>query len=180
MTDFTAGLAKAADGYPAIGFDVFGTLLLRDLAKPTDLFAWMEQSGAAPRGFMPLRVGAEKKARAAHPHAEVTLAEIYGEMPPSVGRAGLASKECAAELQAGTANLPLLALCKALRAAGKRLYAISDIYLPAAQLQAMLHRCGYPEFDGVYASSEYGVQKRSGKLFALVLKKEGLLPRQLL
>lgn len=57
---------------------------------------------------------------------------------------------------------------------GKKLYYISDMYLPQTQIDAMLRRCGYPAFDGGLVSSTYGVQKRSGKLFRQFLHETEL------
>lgn len=68
-------------------------------------------------------------------------------------------------------NLPVLKAARALHARGKRLYYISDMYLPKVQLDAMLAKCGYDFFDGGFVSADYGVQKRSGKLFRLFLQK---------
>lgn len=162
--------------YPVVAFDVFDTLIFRDVAAPDDLFGWMEASGRAPQGFAQKRTAAEHTARLAAPHGEITLKDVYGqaELYGLPDLPGLMSAECAAELRAATPNPVLLALCRALRAAGKQLYILSDMYLPAVQIAAMLDKCGYPAFDGVYVSSEYGVQKRSGKLFARFLEQERL------
>lgn len=62
-------LHKAAP-YPVVAFDVFDTLIKRDVARPTDLFALL---GA---DFAKARTQAEAEARAAK-SGEVTLAEIY-------------------------------------------------------------------------------------------------------
>ena len=45
------------------------------------------------------------------------------------------------------------------------------MYLPKAQLDAMLQKCGYGFLDGGFVSADYGVQKRSGKLFGVFLQK---------
>ena len=176
MSDLLRKLIHRAELYPVVAFDVFDTLIYRDLDQPTDLFDWLEITGRAPQGFAAERKAAEHRARADKPHEEITLEEIY-----NGGCEGAsASAECEAELRVVTPNPPLLRFCKELRAAGKRLYAISDMYLPAAQIEAMLAKCGYPAFDGVYVSSTYGVQKRSGKLFATFLENERLAARDVL
>lgn len=76
-----------------------------------------------------------------------------------------------AEIACAVPNLPVLKAARALHAQGKRLYYISDMYLPKVQLDAMLAKCGYDFFDGGFVSADYGVQKRSGKLFRLFLQK---------
>ena len=153
-------LHKAAP-YPVVAFDVFDTLIKRDVARPTDLFALL---GA---DFAKARTQAEAEARAAK-SGEVTLAEIYAR-PCMAGYDP--AQECAAELACAVPDLPMLEAARALHAQGKRLYYISDMYLPKAQLDAMLQKCGYGFLDGGFVSAEYGVQKRSGKLFGVFLQK---------
>ena len=120
-------LHKAAP-YPVVAFDVFDTLIKRDVARPTDLFALL---GA---DFAKARTQAEAEARAAK-SGEVTLAEIYAR-PCLAGYDPAA--ECAAEIACAVPNLPVLKAARALHAQGKRLYYISDMYLPKVQLDAML------------------------------------------
>ena len=59
--------------------------------------------------------------------------------------------------------------------AGKKVYAVSDMYLPK-KIEAMLQKCGLDFLDGVFVSCEYGVQKRSGKLFKLFFAANCLAP----
>ena len=157
----TETLLHKAAPYPVVAFDVFDTLIKRDAARPTDLFAML---GA---DFTKARTRAETEARAAK-SGEVTLADIYAR-PCMAGYDPAA--ECAAELACAVPNLPVLQAARALHAQGKRLYYISDMYLPKAQLDAMLQKCGYTFLDGGFVSADYGVQKRSGKLFGVFLRE---------
>ena len=162
-------LHKAAP-YPVVAFDVFDTLIKRDVARPTDLFTLL---GA---DFAKNRVRAEEETRAAK-NGEVTLAEIYAR-PCLAGYDPAAER--AAEIACAVPNLPVLKAARALHAQGKRLYYISDMYLPKAQLDAMLVKCGYTFFDGGFVSADYGVQKRSGKLFGLFLQKTQIKAKEAL
>lgn len=165
-----ARLLRAGKGKKAVAFDVFDTLLLRDVANPVDLFRLV---GAR---FAQQRVQAEALAREKC-SGEVTLTQIYAEAPlvgydPAV--------ECALELQAAVANDTLLRAAKLCHKRGQAVYAVSDMYLPAAQITAMLKRCGFDFLDGVFVSCEYGVQKRSGKLFQVFLQQTGLRAQDVL
>ena len=90
-------LHKAAP-YPVVAFDVFDTLIKRDVARPTDLFALL---GA---DFAKARTQAEAEARAAK-SGEVTLAEIYAR--PCLAGCDPGA-ECAAEIACAVPNLPVL------------------------------------------------------------------------
>lgn len=147
--------------YPVVAFDVFDTLIKRDVARPTDLVRpvgrGLRQSPHPGRSRSPCR---QKRGS--------DSAEIYAR-PCLAGYDPAA--ECAAEIACAVPNLPVLKAARALHARGKRLYYISDMYLPKVQLDAMLAKCGYDFFDGGFVSADYGVQKRSGKLFRLFLQK---------
>ena len=170
MKDITKTIIRLAAPYEAVAFDVFDTLLKRDVGKPADLFL----QGGLP--FARKRVEAEAQARAAE-RREVTLAEIYAR--PELCDFDPA-QECSWELQAAIANRPVLEAVRALHGKGKRLYFISDMYLPQEQIYAMLERCGYDMLDGGFVSCSYGVQKRSGALFQRFLRDTGFKRRQVL
>ena len=172
----TERLLHAGQGYKAVAFDIFDTLLKRDCARPADLFALMELTHQAPSGFAQKRLRAEANVRQSLDR-EVTLAEIYAD--PALQGIDLAA-ECAAELAAIVPNRPVAQAAKACHARGQRVYAVSDMYLPKAQVEAMLQKCGLDFLDGVFVSCEYGVQKRSGKLFHLFLQQTALRPGEVL
>ena len=170
-------LQRTAGSCRAVAFDVFDTLLRRDVAAPADLFALMERTGRARPGFAAARRAAEAAARARHPGREVTLAEIYA--CPGLAGADPAA-ECAAERAVLRPDPDLLAAARACKDRGLRVYVVSDMYLPAAGIGEILRRAGFDFLDGVFVSSEYGVQKRSGRLFRTFLRQTGLRPAQVL
>ena len=77
-------------------------------------------------------------------------------------------------------NRPVAQAAAACHARGQKVYAVSDMYLPKEQIEAMLQKCGLDFLDGVFVSCEYGVQKRSGKLFKLFLQQTALRPVEVL
>lgn len=170
MKNITETIVHLAASYEAVAFDVFDTLLKRDVGKPTDLFSLR---GAE---FAQKRTEAEARARASEKH-EVTLADIYAQ--PELSEWDPA-QECAEELAAAVANRPVLEAVRKLHAQRKRIYFISDMYLPQEQIHAMLTRCGYDMLDGGFVSCSYGVQKRSGALFHRFLRETGLKGGQVL
>ena len=146
----TERLLHAGQGYKAVAFDIFDTLLKRDCARPADLFALMELTHQAPSGFAQKRLQAEANVRQSLDR-EVTLAEIYAD--PALQGVDPAA-ECAAELAAIVPNRPVSQAAKACHARGQRVYAVSDMYLPKAQVEAMLQKCGLDFLDGVFVSCE--------------------------
>ncbi|HJD20605.1 MAG TPA: hypothetical protein H9915_02180 [Candidatus Gemmiger faecigallinarum] len=168
---------RLAGRYPAVAFDVFDTLIHRDVSAPAEVFRWMEAHGRAPAGFAAARTCAEAEARAMAAPREVTLAGIYARPRLS----GLdPSAELAAERELCTADAGMLAFYRRCRERGQRVYAVSDMYLPEEAVRGLLAGCGYPDWDGVFVSSEHGVQKRSGRLFRVFLQQTGLRAGQVL
>lgn len=170
MMNLQKAIIRLAAPYDAVAFDVFDTLLKRDVGKPTDLFLL---AGAT---FAENRIKAEQQARSAA-QQEVTLAQIYEQ---SVLSGADPSRECALEVAAAVPNIPVLEAVRALYAQGKRIYFISDMYLPPEQIHSMLLRCGYDMLEGGFVSCSYGVQKRSGGLFRCFLRETGLKASQVL
>lgn len=168
--NLTEMICRKAARFDAVAFDVFDTLIKRDTARPTDLFRLRGEA------FCTARIQAEREARAAK-NGEVTLAEIYAR-PCLTGYDP--AQECADELAACVPYLPVQRAVQKLKEQGKKLYYISDMYLPQTQIDAMLHRCGYVEFDGGFVSCTYGVQKRSGKLFRQFLRETEFDAKQVL
>ena len=117
--NLTKQICHKAAHFDAVAFDVFDTLIKRDVAVPTGLFRLMGDD------FYAARIRAEREARAAQ-SGEVTLAEIYAR--PCLARYDAAA-ECAAELAACAANKPVLDAVQTLKKQGKKLYYISDMYL---------------------------------------------------
>ena len=55
----------------------------------------------------------------------------------------------------------------------KKIIAVSDMYLPSDVIKKMLKKCGYDKFDDIIVSNDYGVSKRSTKLYEKVKEMYG-------
>jgi predicted HAD superfamily hydrolase len=63
---------------------------------------------------------------------------------------------------------------------GKRIIAVSDMYLPTAFIRKILENAGYYDFENIYVSSETKVTKESGHLFEKIIGDTGVSPRSIL
>lgn len=165
-----------------VSFDVFDTLVARPFADPTDLFEAVGLEIDVPR-FRSMRIEAEARARRRKPDQEdIGFSDIYDAMVEE----GLLGRELAERARACELRLEH-DLCDA-RPAGRRLYeavrdinpdaeliAISDMYLPAAEIERILEANRY-RFDRVYVSSEYGLTKHWGTLYDLVARDLDVVP----
>lgn len=63
---------------------------------------------------------------------------------------------------------------------GKKIYVVSDYYLPSAYIKKIMVAVGIPTdlFDGVYISCEVGKRKANGDLYPFVLRELGIIAEQ--
>lgn len=165
-------------------FDLFDTLLARQVAEPADVFRELERRFSAQdkrwEGVADKRIQAELEARRVHRFArEVTLDEIYEEMNR---RFHISPEDCARlkrlELEIEREYLYPVPenreLVQQLRGKGKRVIYISDIYLPTDFIHEILNKFDLlPSRKGLYLSSVYRVMKaREARLYDRVLENE--------
>ena len=160
-------IINAAVGYEIITFDVFDTLLIRDVMKPTDVF-----SLSYGKGGRYLRSLAEIVAKKRSLTGEASLSEINRYCPYSCER------ERQLEKKLCRVNPDLYPVYEALKKAGKKLYAISDMYLSSEDISELLRKAGYD--IPVMVSCEMGCNKKSGELFRKFLNRYGYQPEQVL
>lgn len=158
-----------------VSFDVFDTLLLRKVINPVDVFEFMEIELQA-EGFFEARTCAERRARGISKKAEVTLDEIYAYMP--LRFSDLLNEEKEFERRSLVANPFAMDLYGLAKNAGKRVIAVSDMYLDKKFLKEILFEQGYREIAEIFVSSEVGLTKSEGGLFCAVARNLNLNPRQ--
>ena len=162
----TADIIKQIESYDVVSFDIFDTLLKRNVKKPTDVFRHMEKKYNKV-GFCEERLAAEKMARDRKTVEEVTLKEIYDELPYDFSKEEL---ETEAELLiANDWIVPVYR--KALQS--KIVIIVSDMYLPESFIVNILKREGIKRYRKLYLSSSVGKTKHSGKLFDFVIDELG-------
>ncbi len=191
-----------------VSVDIFDTFLLRttlpervkfgkfgeEKSKLLEATAWGKKNH--PRYLHLLRMYAARIAyrnrKLVYGAREATLDEIYDVMfscltadlglaPEDVGALSKQFRDIELELEKEDLNVnqQLKEILASASIHGKKVVAISDMYLSHTDIQALLVAKGVGDiFDHVYVSSEYGFGKASGSLFREVLSQHGLLPCQ--
>ena len=164
--------SKISD-YQVISFDIFDTLLKRNVHSPKDVFYYMEFSlGDKFLGFAENRIEAEKLARNKKPQDEVTLQDIYKEYP-SISKNDqefLINYELKIEADLLIVNKDMFPLFKKCLKTGKTVILISDMYLPKSFIETILKREGICGYKKLYLSSMINKTKSSGDLFKYVIQ----------
>jgi FMN phosphatase YigB (HAD superfamily) len=177
-----------------VSFDIFDTLLCRQLFSPFDVFDYVaylnkKRGGMYLRRFRELRIYAEETARAerlvTHGHQDVTLLEIYEFLAPLYSLSDtevrtLIDLEQDVELRCCRArNLGWTMFSKA-AAQNKEIILTSDMYLSRDCILNLLSKAGYAGFVDLFVSSEHRVRKKEGDLFSLVLSTTHAQPSEIL
>ena len=163
--------------YDYVSFDIFDTLLKRKVNKPEDVFQLMQISiGEKIPNFKTRRIEAEKKARLANNTKEITLDDIYNNFH------GLNEKqldflkelELKIERTVLVPNKPIIDLFNNCIQNNKKVFIISDMYLPLSFVKNILDTLNINGYTKLYLSSDRHLTKRSGLLFDLYLKENDL------
>lgn len=171
--------------YEAVSFDIYDTLVKRCVVTPNDIFEvvankFNKQSmkKISVEDFRNDRALAGKKAKEHLKNGleETTLADIYEELPDFYKdiRTFLMRIELQQEANCCVANACLKRVYSWCVKEKKKIYIISDMYLPIDTIKVILEKCGYSDYEKLYLSSDVEKRKRSGHLFDYFLKDAGL------
>lgn len=182
MNKFRKSLVRRFD---VVTFDIFDTLIERCVTTPQEIFRLAGRKilgNEKADAFFLDRQAAEKKAREKRADGEVTLEEIYAElytiyenMTDSLMWSEINTElaSCRPKIQ----NKEWMEWCLKQR---KKVYLVSDMYLPSGLIREMLYRCGIQGYHKLYVSGEYRSNKTTGELFRKMLEENCLLPKQVL
>lgn len=165
--------------YKVVSFDIFDTLLKRDVFFPTDVFVLVEREYNRRFGqqlnFARIRENAEKVARDKSIYQDVTFNEIYSEMNLSVAEKNILQQlELDAESSLLHSNIEIQHVYEECLKSGKTIYIVSDMYLPKSFLERILKREGISGYKYLYLSCEQRAKKGTGALFAKLCKTENI------
>lgn len=161
--------------YQVITFDIFDTLLVRNVYRPRDIFGVIDKlTENLPFVFSKMRVAAEDSfAVGENPSVE----EIYDKLQELTGidqktKTSLKEKEINLEKRFLHRREKMCELFEFAMNEGKSVYLISDMYFGKEILEAILLGCGISGFKTIYISCEEKLAKQEG-LFDRFLEKEG-------
>jgi FMN phosphatase YigB (HAD superfamily) len=189
-------LERTPRSFQVLSFDFFDTLVARLSPEPSDLFFEVGRRLAAahglrhdlsPREFHDVRRVADERARkeavAAGRPIEIGLLDIYRALGAVVADPEAAAQvEREVELDWCYLNPSTASLLRYARSMGFRTAILSDTYLSAEDLRAILRHNGFDEsgIDLVLASSEEGCAKYDGRLFRMAADRLGVQPSEML
>ncbi len=161
-------MAAAMKTYDIVSFDVFDTLILRNCEEAEDVFSLIAlQCGC--ESFARLRVEAEAKVRekSEGTEREITLSEIYDELCKWIrlDKEKAMQAEIDMELALCVPNPYMKRVFDTMRAWGKTIIVVTDMYLPRKVIELLLQRCGYFGYSELYVSNQVRKSKATGSLY---------------
>ena len=167
-------LKKIIDKYDTISFDIFDTLLLRNVYQPTDIFkilACEVQEKYNVDDFYQIRIDSEKEARLQCENMECTFDDIYEIVSKKVNINPSKIKKMELDLENKfiIANPFMKNIFDYAIKKNKKVICISDMYLGKEYIEKLLSSSGYNKIP-IYVSNEYKVNKGNLQLFEVARK----------
>ena len=159
-----------------VSFDIFDTLIKRDVKKPTDVFVIIEHNYKI-YDFYKRRIEAEKIARKGK--VDTTIDEIYDiynslYLNDINETEKIKNIEKKVELELCVQNKLLKKVYDFCIENNKKVYLISDMYLSSEILKEILEKNGYSRYEKLYVSCEYNKTKANGELYKYVIQELGV------
>lgn len=180
MSNVINKMKKEISESEIVSFDIFDTLLFRNVIHPTDIFKVVEKKYFKSTGekinFYNLRIDSELKARKCSKEEDINLDEIYSQIKLSlnIDTELLKKLEIESEKEFLIPNNEIKEVYNYARELGKIIYIISDMYLPTKIIKDLLKINGYEEYDEIYVSSELRKTKATSSIYKFIRQKNNI------
>ena len=175
--------------YEYVSFDIFDTLIKRNVDSPTDVFSIVEilfnkRHSKKIQDFKGKRIEAERNARSKRLdiYRDITIDEIYKNIKIDLSREELLDlKKCELDVECliSNRNHELYGLYKRCLKESKVIIT-TDMYLPHNTIKKILSNNGFDGYEKLYISSEQHKTKSSGALFDYIIKDLDVSPKKIL
>ena len=171
-------ILRRIEGYRYVSFDIFDTLIKRDVPSPKEVFRAIERKYKID-GFTIHRIEAEKEARRRAHSEEVTLQEIYQCFPENNSQR-YASLEIEMERTICTRNEVLYQVYTKCIEMGITVVLTTDMYLPKEVIETILLDAGIHSYYRLFVSNAVKKTKTTGSLYAHLLAELGIKPDEII
>lgn len=160
-----------------ISFDIFDTLIKRNVKKPEDVHQLVQeefcrQTGVELPEYPRFRIDAECQARKCSVKEEISLEEIFAFLcgVPENWKNKLKEIERQTEIEVCTPNLKMQAVYEKVLQDRKKVIITSDMYLDEQTIRQILDKCNYNLYEELYLSSSFGLCKSRGSIYEIIKK----------
>lgn len=174
-------LKRKIQKYDYISFDIFDTLIKRNIDNPTKVSMMLEKKNNIV-GFSKERINSEINCWTNKNEKDFNFMTIYKNIRnfSEEQKKELMKQEIELEKNICTVNLDMIDFYNYCKKNKKKIILISDMYLPKNVIEEILNKNGIMYYEKIYISSEVGKTKSSGKLFDFVIKDLGIKPQKII
>jgi HAD superfamily hydrolase (TIGR01549 family) len=174
-------IKELIDRHEYISFDIFDTLIIRNINAPIDVFELVSniyniRYNNSLNDFKLNRVLAEKRVRTKINEEDVTLDEIYSELKDwyDEERLKILKKiEIECELAICTRHEEMIKWFDYAKSKNKHIIIASDMYLPREVIEKILVKSGIVGYKKLYISSHLRLTKYSGSMYKHIAEELG-------
>lgn len=176
--------------YKVVSFDLFDTLVVRPVVKPTDIFKIVGIRIGNPNHFRDMRVLAEKYARKykREDQDDIGIDEIYDRFQELYNvtdseKEYIKTTEIQVELEYIRPRQAVKKIYERAKKSGAKVIIVTDMYLPLDAVKKILQENGYSAYDELYVSSNENAAKGTGRLYEKLIErfaKEDIYPSEIL
>lgn len=174
-------IIRKVKNYKTVSFDIFDTLLKRNVDNPTDVFALVEHKTKI-MDFQKKRIEAERRAREITKDREVTLIEIYEQLSglSESQKKNALESELSVEEDLLTINTEIYAVYTWCIENDKQVFITSDMYLPKDFIEIVLEKNKITGYKKLYLSCSYKKVKSDGSLFWVLMQENNVQPEEII
>ncbi len=166
------------DKYRYISFDIFDTLVLRNVNKPTDVFKVVEEKYNSiykdkVKDFSINRIKAQVDVSKWDTKVETLIEDFYEELKKYYNKdvcKKLYELEKEVEINLCVPNRKYINLYSNLVKDNKKIIITSDMYLDIDTIKEILNKCGITKYEKLYLSSKYQKRKSNGSMYDFIIK----------
>jgi len=163
-----------------ISFDIFDTLISRNIFIPNDLFyliameATKKEIYLYPNVFRKCRIEAELKARNESGSEDIELIDIYNKVQHILNlndekKNTLMKIETDLEYKFSVQRSSMKDIFDYAKTQGKTIILASDMYLDMFTIKKLLEKAGYTGYSEIYLSSNLRLTKKTGSMFEYIV-----------
>ena len=174
-------LKNKIEKYEYISFDIFDTLIKRNIDSPNKLAMILEKKSKII-DFSKKRINSEIDCWNNQKKVDFNFETIYKNIKElsEKQKKELMQEEIELEKKICTANLNMIDFYDYCKKNKKKIILISDMYLSKNVIEEILKENGITYYEKLYISSEVGVTKSSGELFDIVIKDLRIEPKKII
>ena len=177
-------IIREIDRHEIISFDVYDTLIARCVDKPEEVFGIVEKvindsSELYTPDFKNRRVKAELMAKKYERFEEISIDKIYQYFDAISNKDKIKEIELSIEENVSLPNPKGKELYEYALNSNKKIIIISDMYLSGSYIEKILNKNGYKDYYRCFVSSDFGVKKKSGRLYRIVSEESKISKEQI-